>query len=117
MYSIKELSDMAGVSARTLRWYDRIGLLKPAFVNDAGYRFYGEREVDLLQQILFYRERGMELKKIRSIIYEDGFDTLAAMEEHLCELEKQKARIDALIRLVRRSVISMKGEDKMNDAE
>lgn len=90
MYSIKELSDMAGVSARTLRWYDRIGLLKPAFVNDAGYRFYGEREVDLLQQILFYRERGMELKKIRSIIYEEGFDIMAAMEEHLCELEEQK---------------------------
>ena len=55
MYSIKELSDMAGVSARTLRGYDRIGLLQPAFVNDAGYRFYGEREVDLLQQILSYR--------------------------------------------------------------
>ena len=90
MYSIKELSDMAGVSARTLRWYDRIGLLQPAFVNDAGYRFYGEREVDLLQQILFYRERGVELKKIRSIIYEDDFDIMAAMEEHLCELEEQK---------------------------
>lgn len=117
MYSIKELSAIAGVSARTLRWYDRIGLLKPAFVNDAGYRFYGEREVDLLQQILFYRERGMELKKIRSIIYEEGFDIMAAMEEHLCELEEQKAHIDALIRLVRRSVISMKGENKMSDAE
>ena len=114
MYSIKELSDMAGVSARTLRWYDRIGLLQPAFVNDAGYRFYGEREVDLLQQILFYRERGVELKKIRSIIYEDNFDIMAAMEEHLCELEEQKARIDALIRLVRRSIISMKGEERMN---
>ena len=117
MYSIKELSDMAGVSARTLRWYDRIELLKPAFVNDAGYRFYGEREVDLLQQILFYRERGVELKKIRSIIYEEDFDIMAAMEEHLCELEEKKARIDALIRLVRRSVISMKGENKMSDAE
>ena len=67
MYSIKELSDMAGVSARTLRWYDRIGLLQPAFVNDAGYRFYGEREVDLLQQILFYRERGVELKKSEAL--------------------------------------------------
>ena len=117
MYSIKELSDMAGVSARTLRWYDRIGLLQPAFVNDAGYRFYGEREVDLLQQILFYRERGVELKKIRSIIYEEGFDIMAAMEEHLYELEEQKARIDGLIRLVRRSIISMKGEDRMNDSE
>ena len=117
MYSIKELSDMAGVSARTLRWYDKIGLLKPASVNDAGYRFYGEREVDLLQQILFYRERGVELKKIRSIIYEEEFDIMAAMEEHLRELEEQKDRIDALIRLVRRSVMSMKGEDKMSDAE
>ena len=96
MYSIKELSDMAGVSARTLRWYDRIGLL---------------------QQILFYRERGVELKKIRSIIYEEGFDIMAAMEEHLYELEEQKARIDGLIRLVRRSIISMKGEDRMNDSE
>ena len=59
----------------------------------------------------------MELKKIRSIIYEDNFDIMAAMEEHLYELEEQKARIDALIRLVRRSIISMKGEDRMNDSE
>ena len=53
MYSIGELSELAGVSARTLRYYDRLGLLKPAHTNEAGYRFYGEREVDLLQQILF----------------------------------------------------------------
>ena len=52
MYSIGELSELAGVSARTLRYYDRLGLLKPAHTNEAGYRFYGEREVDLLQQIL-----------------------------------------------------------------
>ena len=117
MYTIKELAQLAGVSARTLRWYDKIGLLKPAAVNDAGYRFYGEREVDLLQQILFYRERGMELKNIRRIIYEDDFDIMAAMEEHLRDLQEQRARIDALIGLVQRSVISMKGEDKMSDAE
>ena len=55
MYSIGELSELAGVSARTLRYYDRLVLLKPAHTNEAGYRFYGEREVDLLQQILFYR--------------------------------------------------------------
>ena len=55
MYTIKEMAEMAGVSARTLRYYDTIGLLKPAFTNEAGYRFYGEQEVDLLQQILSYR--------------------------------------------------------------
>ena len=57
-YGIRELSEMAGVSARTLRYYDEIGLLKPLYVSDAGYRFYGETEVAMLQQILFYRERG-----------------------------------------------------------
>lgn len=58
MYSIRELSEIAGVSARTLRYYDQIGLLKPAYTNEAGYRFYGEQEINMLQQILFYRERG-----------------------------------------------------------
>ena len=62
MYSIGELAELAGVSARTLRYYDREGLLKPSCVNEAGYRFYGEREVNLLQQILFYREAGAGLE-------------------------------------------------------
>lgn len=52
MYSIRELSEIAGVSARTLRYYDQIGLLKPAHTNEAGYRFYGEQEINMLQQIL-----------------------------------------------------------------
>lgn len=65
VYSIRELSELAGVSARTLRYYDEIGLLKPLYVNGAGYRFYGEKEVDALQQILFYRERGFDLKQIQ----------------------------------------------------
>ena len=69
-YSIKELSQLAGVSARTLRYYDELGLLRPSRVTDVGYRYYGQREVDILQQILFYRERGLELKVIRKIIYE-----------------------------------------------
>lgn len=117
MYSVKEMADMAGVSARTLRYYDKIGLLKPALTNEAGYRFYGEREVDLLQQILFYRERGMELRCIRDIIYNEGFNIMGALEEHLQELEAQKEHIDSLIRLVRRSILSMKGEEQMTDAE
>ena len=71
MYTIKEMAETAGVSARTLRYYDTIGLLKPAFTNEAGYRFYGEQEVDLLQQILFYRERGMDLQSIQNIIYKE----------------------------------------------
>ncbi len=67
-YGIRELSQLAGISARTLRYYDEIGLLKPEHVNEAGYRFYGEKELVLLQQILFYRERGFPLKRIQSIV-------------------------------------------------
>ena len=64
-YSIRKLSELAGVSARTLRYYDEIGLLKPSEISEAGYRYYGERELALLQQILFYRERGFDSKQIR----------------------------------------------------
>lgn len=53
-YTIGQLAELAGVSTRTLRYYDRIGLLKPLYVDDSGYRWYGERELDLLQQILFF---------------------------------------------------------------
>lgn len=117
MYSIGELAELAGVSARTLRYYDREGILKPSFVNGSGYRFYGEKEVALLQQILFYRERGLDLSSIRRILYEEDFDVMEALEEHLYALEEQKKRTDALIRMVRCSILSMKGEYKMSDGE
>ncbi len=117
MYSIGELAELAGVSARTLRYYDQEGLLKPSFVNEAGYRFYGEKEVNLLQQILFYRERGLELNRIRQIIYEKDFNIMSALEEHLQELEERKAHTEALISMVRRSIMSMKGECRMSDQE
>ena len=116
-YSIKELSELAGVSARTLRYYDEIGLLKPLRVNEAGYRYYGEKEVAILQQILFFRERGFELKTVQKIIYDDNFDMLNAMEEHLQALEKQKENTEALILTVKKTIQSMKGECEMSNKE
>ena len=67
-YRVKELADMAGVSTRTLRYYDEIGILKPVRKNSSGYRIYGPEEVDRLQQILFYRELGVDLKRIIDIL-------------------------------------------------
>lgn len=116
-YSIRELSELAGVSARTLRYYDGIGLLKPLYVNEAGYRYYGENEVALLQQILFYRERGFDLKRIGQIMYQDDFDIMSALEEHLLELEERREHMDALIRTVRQTILQVKGEGRMSDAE
>ena len=57
-YSIQELSRLSGVTTRTLRWYDQIGLLKPSRVAESGYRYYGPAEVDRLQDILYYRASG-----------------------------------------------------------
>lgn len=116
-YGIRELSELAGVSARTLRYYDEIDLLKPLYVNEAGYRFYGDRELELLQQILFYRERGFDLKRIRKIIYEDDFYIVTALREHLLELENQRKHMDALIWTVRQTILSMRGECEMSDKE
>ena len=64
-YSINGLSELAGISTRTLRYYDEIGLLPPFKIRENGYRVYGQKEVDLLQQILFFRELGVSLDEIK----------------------------------------------------
>lgn len=116
-YSITQLSQLAGVSTRTLRHYDRIGLLKPSRVTPSGYRYYGHREVMLLQQILFYRHRGLELKIIKKSLYDEDFDMLKAMEDHLLALERQHCETEALIRTVKKTIRHMKGECEMADKE
>ena len=75
-YTIRKLASLAGVSTRTLRWYDQIGLLKPCRCAENDYRIYGPAEVDRLQQILFYRALGVELTRIRMILDEHSFDRL-----------------------------------------
>lgn len=116
-YSINQLSKLAGVSARTLRYYDEIGLLKPSRVSDTGYRYYGEEEVDLLQQILFYREREVPLPMISEMIYSQDFDRMKALEDHLAALRGQRTRLEELICTVEQSIAAMKGEKKMSDKE
>lgn len=116
-YSIKELSEIAGISARTLRYYDKIGLLKPSLVRESGYRYYGGKELELLQQILFYKERGLKLKQIAEILYGGDFDIMTALYSHLEELERQQARINSMITTVKKTIASMKGEIIMSNEE
>ena len=91
-YGIHELAELAGVTTRTLRWYDKIGLLKPIGIGENGYRRYGGAEVDRLQQILLYRALGVELAQIRSILDDPGFDRLAALKNHLSQAGAAKER-------------------------
>ena len=112
-YSIQSLSKMAGVSTRTLRYYDEIGILKPARIASSGYRVYSEKEVDLLQQILFYKELGIELKVIKQILSSPSFDILKALYSHKEGLLKKRAQIDLLIENVQNTIDSKERGKKM----
>ncbi|MCK8488368.1 MerR family transcriptional regulator [Paenibacillus sp. MBLB2552] len=116
-YTIQKLGNLAGVSTRTLRYYDEIGLLKPARTSSSGYRIYGQREVDLLQQILFYRELGLSLEDIRSIVTDPGFDGARALREHRNQLLDKRKQLDALIANVEKTMASQEGRITMSDRE
>ncbi|WP_326974980.1 MerR family transcriptional regulator [Caproicibacter sp. BJN0012] len=116
-YTINQLAKLAGVSTRTLRYYDQCGLLPPKAVRSNGYRIYGETEVNRLQQILFYRELGVELSEIERILAEKDFDGLSALQNHLAALREKRTRLDRLIGNVQKSISAMKGETEMTDEE
>jgi len=116
-YSINKFSKLAGISTRTLRYYDQIGLLCPDRVSSNGYRIYGKNEIDTLQQILFYRELGMELEEIKKILLSEKFDSNAALEAHLSALLQKQARLSEVINNVRKTILTKKGKFTMNDHE
>ena len=93
MFTVKQLSKLAGVTPRTLHHYDAIGLLKPSRVGDNGYRYYGEELLLRLQQILFYRELDMPLEDIKKIMAPSRFDVLKALESHKVALKKRMDRM------------------------
>ncbi|MCL2004215.1 MAG: MerR family transcriptional regulator [Oscillospiraceae bacterium] len=116
-YSANKLAKMSGVSTRTLRWYDEIGLLKPVRVASSGYRIYGQAELDTLQQVLCYRELGFPLVEIKKLMSAPGYSREQAFVSHLAELHMKRERLDALIHNVAKSIAAMKGEASMSDQE
>ena len=82
MYTVKQLARISGVSVRTLHYYDQIGLLTPGSYAENGYREYGEPEALRLQQILFFRELGLPLARIKEILDNPDFDLLGALIVH-----------------------------------
>lgn len=116
-YGIRELAEMAGVSARTLRWYDSLGLLKPCRVGENGYRFYSSAEADRLQHILFYRALGMDLKQIAALLDDPGFDRLTALRGHLAALESQRDRLDGMILSLQRTISAEERNEPLMDHE
>jgi len=116
-YTVNKLAKLAGVSTRTLRWYDECGLLKPRRISSNGYRVYGQAEINRLQQILFYRELGVELSEIGRILAAKDFDGLTALQSHYAALCAKREQINSLISNVEKSISAMKGELIMTNHE
>ncbi len=117
MFTVKQLARLAGLTPRTLRFYDQIGLLKPSRVGDNGYRYYGEEALLRLQQILLYREMGMPLERIQALLQPGVYDPLAALEGHRQELEDRIRHYQRLIETVDATILHLKGKKAMNQSE
>jgi len=116
-YTVQKLGLLAGISTRTLRYYDEIGILKPARINSSGYRIYGRAEVDKLQQILFYRELGVSLENIKDIVTAPSFDGSKALKNHREKLIGKRKQLDLLITNVDKTIALMEGKIIMTDKE
>ena len=114
-YSIQALSHLSGVTTRALRWYDKIGLLKPSSRTESGYRRYGPAEVDRLQDILYYRALGVELAQVKEILDDPSFDRIAVLRGHLAALEEEQGRIQRLIYSVKETISTQERNENMAD--
>jgi DNA-binding transcriptional MerR regulator/quercetin dioxygenase-like cupin family protein len=116
-YTVKQVAKMSRVSVRTLHFYDQTGLLKPAFYGSNGYRFYEEPQLLMLQQILFYRELGFELKRIKQVLGRAKFEKVAALKSHRKVLQRDIVRMRTLIETIDKTIHHLKGTKKMNGEE
>jgi MerR family transcriptional regulator, thiopeptide resistance regulator len=114
VYTVKQLSDLAGVSIRTLHYYDEIGLLEPASVGQNGYRYYDETDLLKLQQILFFREMDLGLLQIKDIVDRPEFDLLSALQAHRRALQDKIQRLQCLIDTVDSTLMHLTGDVEMS---
>ncbi|MBU1142775.1 MAG: MerR family transcriptional regulator [Firmicutes bacterium] len=116
-YSINQLSKLSSTTTRTLRYYDEIGLLKPKRINSAGYRIYGPNEINTLQQILFFKELGVELETIKSILKNNRNEQMKLLKGHLSKLLLKQKQIHTLIENVNQTIESIEGGFEMKDSD
>jgi len=115
-YTVHELAKLSGVTVRTLHFYDELGLLAPAYHGANGYRYYEEKQLLLLQQILFFRELGFDLKQIKKLIAQRGFDVDAALKAHREALQQSIRRTRRLIRTIDNTLAHREGKKRMKAA-
>ena len=111
MRTVKEVSKITGISVRTLHYYDEIGLFKPTLVSEAGYRLYDDKALEILQQILFFREFDMPLKEIKAVLKNPDLDKNELLKSQQKLLILKKERLERIICSIDDI---LKGENKMD---
>lgn len=114
MRTVKQVSDLTGISVRALHYYDEIGLLKPSEITETGYRLYNDEALKTLQQILFFKELDMPLKEVKDIMTNPYFDKIEALKNQKKLLILKQKRLNGLIDLINKT---LKGEGTMNFKE
>jgi DNA-binding transcriptional MerR regulator len=113
MLTVKAAAALAGVSVRTLHHYEALGLIRPARTDGAGYRLYGPDDLARLQQVLFFRELGFELKAIAPILDDPAFDRARALKTHRTFIEAEARRLQTLLTTLDRTIESIDKETPM----
>ena len=116
-YTVKKLAKFSGVSIRALRFYDEIGLLKPAYYGENNYRYYEEEQLLMLQQILFFRELGFSLADIQRIISSSDFDKIESLNSHRQVLKKNLDQTNVLIKTIDKTILHLRGKTQMRNEE
>jgi len=116
-YTIKQIADMAGVTTRTIRYYDQIDLLKPVEIRSNGYRYYDRSSLLRLQQIMFFRELDLPLEDIRSIINQPDFDMADALKKHRLSLQTQQNRLQRLLHTLDQTIDSLNGTAEISEED
>lgn len=114
VHTVKQLADLAGVSRRTLHYYDEIGLLHPSEKRENGYRYYDDTAVMRLQQILFFRELGLSLDEIGTAVAAPDFDLLQSLQTHRHALQQRAKRLESLIQTIDKTIDHLEGNIEMN---
>ena len=111
MMTVKEVSEITGISVRTLHYYDEIGLLTPSGKSEAGYRLYDEKALERLRQILFFREFDLPLKEIKAVMENPSLDKNEILQMQRRMLLRKKERMERLIASIDRL---LRGEERMD---
>ncbi len=116
-YTVHQLAELASISVRTLHYYDEIGLLTPAIVADNGYRYYEQKELIRLQQILFFRELEFSLDDIKRILGRPDFSVIETLREQKKLMKLKQQRLDGLMKTIDKTIKTMTNKQTLKDDE